>query len=163
MASSRSSSGDGGVGMADVLQALKAIQENQARLAAEVESVSNRLDTLAPSAQSPTLNEKSPPESSLPAESALPQAAVAASARGVPSAGAQAETSGFTSRIILTTYPKQIGINPIPLNWGAPGPERGPVVVSRASSTIRKRNGETNPCIPYEKALMFVLCHSHRR
>lgn len=133
-------SGDGGVGMADVLQALKAIQDNQSKLAAEVESVSQRLDTLAPSAQSPTLTEKSPPESALPAESALPQPALVASAKESSSASTQAEKSGFTSRIILTTYPKQIGINPIPLNWGAPGPERGPVVVSRSSSTIRKRN-----------------------
>ncbi|CAK7269505.1 Uracil-regulated protein 1 [Sporothrix epigloea] len=46
-----------------------------------------------------------------------------------------------TSRIILTTYPKQIGINPFPMNWGAQDPaERGPIVVSRASSTIRRRN-----------------------
>lgn len=126
--------------MADVLQALKAIQENQTKLAAEVESVSHRLDTLAPPAHSPTLAEKSPPESALPTESALPQPALAASAKESSSASAQAEKSGFTSRIILTTYPKQIGINPIPLNWGAPGPERGPVVVSRSSSTIRKRN-----------------------
>ncbi|CAK7212260.1 Uracil-regulated protein 1 [Sporothrix eucalyptigena] len=49
--------------------------------------------------------------------------------------------STFTSRIILTTYPKQIGINPFPMNWGAQDPtERGPIVVSRAASTIRRRN-----------------------
>lgn len=88
--------------MADVLQALKAIQENQSKLAAEVESVSHRLDTLAPPAHSPTLTEKSPPESALPAEPALPQPALAASAKESSSAGAQAEKSGFTSRIILT-------------------------------------------------------------
>ncbi|KAI1166365.1 GTP cyclohydrolase N terminal-domain-containing protein [Nemania serpens] len=142
MASSGSSTGDVGNGMADILQALKAIQENQTKLAAEVESVSNRLDTLAPPANlnSPSLNEKSPPKNNLPAESALPPAALATSAKEPTSASARAEEAGFTSRIILTTYPKQIGINPIPLNWGATGPERGPVVVSRSSSTIRKRN-----------------------
>ncbi|KAI0503281.1 GTP cyclohydrolase N terminal-domain-containing protein [Xylaria bambusicola] len=141
MASSGSSAGDVGHGTADILQALKAIQENQAKLAAEVESLSHRLDTVVPSTVSPTLNGKSPPESSLPAESSLPQPALATSSKDESSAvRKQAEKAGFTSRIILTTYPKQIGINPIPLNWGAPGPERGPVVVSRASSTIRKRN-----------------------
>ncbi|KAJ8126322.1 hypothetical protein O1611_g7316 [Lasiodiplodia mahajangana] len=140
MASLGSGTGDVGTGVADILQALKAIQENQTKLAAEVESVSNRLDTLAPSTQSPVLNGKLSPESTLPAGSPLPQAALASSAKESPSASAQAEEAGFTSRIILTTYPKQIGINPIPLNWGAPGPERGPVVVSRSSSTIRKRN-----------------------
>lgn len=41
-----------------------------------------------------------------------------------------------------STYPKQIGIDPIQLNWGNSDPAlRGPVVVSRAPSTIRRRNG----------------------
>ncbi|KAI0490748.1 GTP cyclohydrolase N terminal-domain-containing protein [Xylaria cf. heliscus] len=140
MASSGSGTGDVGNGMADILQALKAIQENQAKIAAEFESFSHRLDTLAPPAHSPSLTEKSSPENSLPVEATLPQAALATSSKESSSVKAEAEKSGFSSRIILTTYPKQIGINPIPLNWGAPGPERGPVVVSRASSTIRKRN-----------------------
>lgn len=40
------------------------------------------------------------------------------------------------------TYPKQTGIKPIPLDWGASEPlQRGPIVVSRYSSTIRRRNG----------------------
>lgn len=46
-----------------------------------------------------------------------------------------------TSRIILTTYPGQSGIDPIVMNWGEKDPaKRGPVVVSRAGSTIRRRN-----------------------
>ncbi len=50
---------------------------------------------------------------------------------------------GAPSRIILTTYPGQSGINPITVNWGHPNPkERGPVVVSRSQSTIRRRNGK---------------------
>ncbi|KAI1367383.1 GTP cyclohydrolase N terminal-domain-containing protein [Xylaria arbuscula] len=136
------SSDSGAGGMAEILRALKGIQENQTKLATEVESLSHRLDTVVPSTISPTLNGKSPPpESNLPADAALPQPALATSPKDESSAvRKQAEKAGFTSRIILTTYPKQIGINPIPLNWGAPGPERGPVVVSRASSTIRKRN-----------------------
>ncbi|KAL3955228.1 hypothetical protein ACCO45_010791 [Purpureocillium lilacinum] len=49
--------------------------------------------------------------------------------------------SGFTSRIILTTYPKQIGIDPLPMDWGNPDPmKRGPVAVARSPSTIRRRN-----------------------
>lgn len=47
-----------------------------------------------------------------------------------------------TSRIILTTYPGQSGIDPIIMNWGEKDPaKRGPVVVSRASGTVRRRNG----------------------
>ncbi|KAK9365758.1 GTP cyclohydrolase N terminal-domain-containing protein [Lipomyces kononenkoae] len=45
------------------------------------------------------------------------------------------------NRIVLSTYPNQSGIDPIPLQWGAANPRvRGPVVVSRSLSTVRKRN-----------------------
>ena len=48
-----------------------------------------------------------------------------------------------TSRIILTTYPGQSGIDPLTMNWGHVNAlERGPVVVSRSQSTVRRRNGE---------------------
>lgn len=51
--------------------------------------------------------------------------------------------SGTSSRIILTTYPGQSGIDPLPMSWGHPDPiKRGPVVVSRNHSTFRRRNGE---------------------
>lgn len=47
-----------------------------------------------------------------------------------------------SSRIILTTYPGQSGIDPLPMNWGHKDPmQRGPVVVSRSQTTIRRRNG----------------------
>ncbi|KAL9045222.1 MAG: hypothetical protein Q9214_001705 [Letrouitia sp. 1 TL-2023] len=49
--------------------------------------------------------------------------------------------SGTSSRIILTTYPGQSGIDPLPMFWGHPDPlKRGPVVVSRNHSTFRRRN-----------------------
>ena len=45
------------------------------------------------------------------------------------------------SKIILSTYPGQSGIDPMPLNWGHKDPMlRGPVVVSRARGTIGRRN-----------------------
>ncbi|KAI1138942.1 GTP cyclohydrolase N terminal-domain-containing protein [Hypoxylon sp. FL0543] len=147
MASSGSGT-NGGVNMADVLDALKSIQESQSRLASEVESVSYRLDALAPSlrAPSPDISRASPTPlagvPTTPAQSAL--AAGESEADKTPPAAKeaiQAQKAGFTSRIILTTYPKQIGINPLPLHWGAPeAATRGPVVVSRSSSTIRRRN-----------------------
>lgn len=50
-----------------------------------------------------------------------------------------------TSKIILTSYPGQAGVDPLPLQWGAKDPTtRGPVVVSRNPATIRRRNGESN-------------------
>ena len=48
-----------------------------------------------------------------------------------------------STRIILTTYPSQAGIDPLEMNWGHQNPrERGPVVVSRSHSTVRRRNGK---------------------
>lgn len=47
-----------------------------------------------------------------------------------------------TSRIILTTYPGQSGIDPFIMNWGHSDPlRRGPVIVSRNQTTMRRRNG----------------------
>jgi hypothetical protein len=42
------------------------------------------------------------------------------------------------------TYPGQSGINPVPMDWGNKDFQlRGPVVVSRGQTTIRRRNGES--------------------
>ncbi|OCF35995.1 cyclohydrolase [Kwoniella heveanensis BCC8398] len=48
----------------------------------------------------------------------------------------------YPSRVVLTTYPSQAGIKPVPLNWGAgpTGRERGPVVCSRIKSNLLIRN-----------------------
>ena len=47
------------------------------------------------------------------------------------------------SRIILTTYPGQSGIDPVTMRWGhVDALRRGPVVVSRSQSTVRRRNGK---------------------
>jgi len=52
-----------------------------------------------------------------------------------------AANGGYSQRVVLTTYPGQVGINPIPLNWGAPTPEqRGPVVASRQPKSLKVRN-----------------------
>jgi hypothetical protein len=46
-----------------------------------------------------------------------------------------------TSKIILTSYPGQAGVDPLPMVWGDSDPlKRGPVVASRNASTIRRRN-----------------------
>lgn len=61
---------------------------------------------------------------------------------GKPASPQRGMASGLSSRIILTTYPGQSGIDPLPMNWGHADPlQRGPVVVSRSQSTIRRRNG----------------------
>ncbi|KAL9093302.1 MAG: hypothetical protein Q9165_004043 [Trypethelium subeluteriae] len=50
-------------------------------------------------------------------------------------------SSASSSRIILTSYPGQSGIDPLPMDWGNKDPNlRGPVVVSRNHNTIKRRN-----------------------
>lgn len=51
------------------------------------------------------------------------------------------KSSMYSDRIILTTYPGQVGIKPVPLTWGAADSAvRGPVVASRHPSTLKIRN-----------------------
>lgn len=131
-----------GAGMADVLKALKSIQESQGQLQGGLESVSQRLDQISPPfgiAERPA----SPETMKGAVLSRSPPASPKPPVRGTSTtvAANEAQKSGFTSRIVLTTYPKQIGIDPLPMKWGASDPaERGPVVVSRSSSTIGRRN-----------------------
>ncbi|KAL4920654.1 GTP cyclohydrolase N terminal-domain-containing protein [Aspergillus aurantiobrunneus] len=50
-------------------------------------------------------------------------------------------TSRYSKHIVLTTYPGQSGIDPVPLEWGAPdATSRGPVVVSRSGAFLKRRN-----------------------
>ncbi|RYP35281.1 hypothetical protein DL768_011006 [Monosporascus sp. mg162] len=163
--SASASQAEGVAGMDDVLKALGAIQESQRRLATEVESVSQRLDALAPTAITPSSNTGSAPGPPGPnrERSATAAESITDASSLTTSAAVQAQKSGFTSRIILTTYPKQNGIDPLPLDWGAPdAPRRGPVVVSRSSSTIRRRNaigGE--PYLPATSSSSILRCLAH--
>ncbi|KAI3635462.1 hypothetical protein MIR68_006100 [Amoeboaphelidium protococcarum] len=47
----------------------------------------------------------------------------------------------YNHRIILTTYPGQLGMNPLPLQWGNIDPKiRGPVLCSRTPQSLKYRN-----------------------
>ncbi|PYH88066.1 aldolase [Aspergillus ellipticus CBS 707.79] len=49
--------------------------------------------------------------------------------------------SRYSKHIVLTTYPGQSGIDPVPLEWGAPDAKsRGPVIVSRSAALLKRRN-----------------------
>ncbi|KAL8307849.1 hypothetical protein RB601_004949 [Gaeumannomyces tritici] len=125
-----------GAGMDQVMEVLKQMQEDQARLLAAIE-LGDRTALLSKGADKSL--SASPPGPSGLAQTPPLLAADAATERDAGSSSSP--KSSFTSRIILTTYPKQIGINPIPMNWGAgDAAKRGPIVVSRSSSTIRRRN-----------------------
>ncbi|KAK2047680.1 GTP cyclohydrolase II [Colletotrichum somersetense] len=139
--------------LAEVLRSLKSIQQIQSDLVTAVDSLNQRYQQLTGDADvaalgpSPSLGEfpEGPHTPGRPEAGAVGDLVQSSSsdlklqAPAVPSSPSQ--RSGLTSRIILTTYPKQIGINPLPMKWGEEDPHaRGPVVVSRSSTTIGKRN-----------------------
>ncbi|KAF4454010.1 GTP cyclohydrolase II [Fusarium austroafricanum] len=125
-----------------MLEALQEIQRTQALLVNAVESLSGR--SIDESGGDFGKNNIPDPNSREDGGSPSVEAPVASGDKlkaPEPPSPSQRQ-QGFTSRIILTTYPKQIGINPLPMDWGNSDPvKRGPIVVSRAASTIRRRNG----------------------
>lgn len=135
----------------DVMAALKVIQQSQHDLASIVESMTGQ-GSQPQGLRSPgAITRSDEPENATAASTAYALESKATATPPLAPGDVAPEApggsvspglkSGFTSRIILTTYPKQIGIKAIPLNWGAGDPqERGPVVVSRNAATIRRRN-----------------------
>ncbi len=131
----------------DLMAGLKDLAQNQSQLLSEIHSVSQRVTDIE---KRPTARGDGTGLSASPALGpALPASLTHTPPLMPADAGTQSPVvpaspeakSGFTSRIILTTYPKQIGIKPLPMDWGAKDPQqRGPVTVSRVSSTIRRRN-----------------------
>ncbi|KAH9435437.1 putative GTP cyclohydrolase [Pyricularia oryzae] len=127
-----------------IMAALKQMQEEQTRLLSML-SQGERQGLLSSTGTAGSGLDSS--ESDLTASPGLTGTSSAvpadeAAERDSTSPSTSGTKSNFTSRIVLTTYPKQIGINPLPMKWGAPDAvQRGPVVVQRGPSTIRRRNG----------------------
>ena len=152
--------------MKQILVTLQSIQQDYRALAASVDSIEGRVATFAnlkqvhDAARQPTqrLSGKQQSQQSSAASqfheipalvpsglSSSPKSTVAdiVSDNQGGSPLAHATGAATSSKIILTTYPHQSGIDPIIMNWGDKDPmQRGAVVVSRAPSTIRRRNGE---------------------
>ncbi|KAK3378182.1 GTP cyclohydrolase N terminal-domain-containing protein [Podospora didyma] len=149
-------------GMEDLLSAVKSIAQNQLQLLAGFDDMKQRIGELenagSDGAATPSdrrlengngvladaygraLGRESTPLASGFTHTPPLVAADAGTQSPLPSSSPETK-SAFTSRIVLTTYPKQIGIKPFPLEWGAADPlVRGPVTVSRAPATIRRRN-----------------------
>jgi GTP cyclohydrolase II len=140
----------------DISSTLKKMQQDHAQLAANVETIQSRVDMSNSFSQfrsqtqarnsipngSPSLDPKEVAKyASGLSSSPPPSATLGEAAIGKPIPAAHARKPSITSRIILTTYPGQSGIDPIPLEWGESSPDkRGPVVVSRGNNTIRRRN-----------------------
>jgi len=114
------------------------IQKAVGTLSNEVHTINERVNTLSESTGLVEESSQFKKQDDVPTTPSVnPTSSGLAS--GVVSAPARKPVN--SSRIILTTYPGQHGIEPVPMNWGEYDPaKRGPVVVSRAAGTVKKRN-----------------------
>ncbi|CEH18442.1 gtp cyclohydrolase ii [Ceraceosorus bombacis] len=98
----------------------------------------NARDSAALLGSSPPAQPLGPPAVPVP----VPAAPVASSHEIGSSALKKNPTEGYYSdRVILSTYPGQSGIKPLPLVWGAQDPQqRGVIVASRHPNSIKVRN-----------------------
>lgn len=142
-------------GMEEVADALKSIAQSQTQLLSAFQSVSQRVSELEKERGSsrPTNGatrvdssdaldaSPTPLHSGYTSDPSLVPADAGTQQDSKTTASSGPSKPEFPSRVILTTYPKQIGIKPLPLEWGLADPlKRGPVTVSRNASTIRRRN-----------------------
>ncbi|KAG9523272.1 uracil-regulated protein 1, partial [Aureobasidium melanogenum] len=144
MEKTNGTSGDAAI-LQEILASLKTIQQENTHLAAAVDAINGRVNILAGVKQvkdmtvDPTAVEhnKQPPADPIPP--ALTENTP--SSPDLSAMSGSGRRSSVTSKIILTSYPGQAGVDPLPMDWGNKDPSlRGPVVVSRNPSSIRRRN-----------------------
>lgn len=123
------------------------LRQNDALLGTTVEAINGRVNALAgvKLARDGTAHDASLPSPKLPPphhqRDSIDETAKETNGQKEPASPSTRRPSATTSKIILTSYPGQAGVDPLPMEWGAKDPrERGPVVVSRNPSTIRRRN-----------------------
>ena len=146
----------------EILHNLKKLQEEHTQLASAVDTISGRANVLA-SVRRPIENYSAEARRSIdndarrspsPSTNGIPstsQARRVSSASTTSASDSPARRGSLSSKIILTSYPGQSGVDPIPLDWGNGEPtRRGPIVVGRGSSTIKRRNGKLH-FVPLEE------------
>lgn len=128
--------------LAQILAAVSQIQSDNKALAASVDAINGRVNALADVKKlKDAVKVDAPLRPTTPASK--PVEVPSTPSTEVKNEDSASSKRPATSRIILTTYPGQSGIDPIIMNWGHKDPaQRGPVVVSRAGSTVRRRNGQ---------------------
>jgi hypothetical protein len=135
----------------ELLEGMNALRKENSLLATAVEGITGRVNMLAgvkqlqDEAASGSSNGVATKEKSNESESEKTVEAISQQYEQPPSgveAPPRRTSVSKTSKIILTSYPGQAGVDPLPMEWGHKDPNvRGPVVVSRHPSTIRRRNG----------------------
>ena len=134
----------------EILDGMKALQRENVQLASTVDAINGRVNMLAgikqlkdeakDAASNGTQEKARSAESEQTVEDVSKQYEQPPS--NVDDAPPRRTSISKTSKIILTSYPGQAGVDPLPMDWGHKDPAvRGPVVVSRHPGTIRRRNG----------------------
>ncbi|KAL9090433.1 MAG: hypothetical protein Q9159_001962 [Coniocarpon cinnabarinum] len=141
-----SASGIEGI-LEEILKSLQKLQKEHDSLASAVDAINGKVNVLSTIKQAKDKSEFSPNDAVTKTNSTNPRTTNSTRSdhaeRGTPT-GSPAPTSrrgSLTSKITLTTYPGQSGVDPINLDWGHPDPQkRGPIVVGRGATTLRRRN-----------------------
>lgn len=166
-------SGDISSVLNEILCSLKKLQEEHSQLASTVDAISGKVNVLASVKQ---VNDNSSEgfqkndeiktnRVGLSSINSIPQAGErrGSSANAITATDGSARRGSASSKIILTSYPGQSGVDPIQLDWGKYDPAaRGPIIVGRGSNTIRRRNGENSISLDTLWAfLVFLTCNSY--
>jgi hypothetical protein len=158
--------------LSEILESLKSLQKDNAHLASSIDTINGRVNALAGVKQlhehaakdSASINAVESKQEDRPKSGGMTQ--VSEQYEKISSSGEPASPprrSSTTSKIILTSYPGQSGVDPIVMNWGHKDPnQRGPVVVSRHWNTIRRRNGTSEAFQLFGKSVLTYL-RSHWR
>jgi hypothetical protein len=132
----------------ELLEGMNALRKENAQLATAVEVINGRVNMLAGIKQLKDEATNEAVDADDKAKEAESEKTVEAVSQQYDEAPAQLDAAprrtsvSKTSKIILTSYPGQSGVDPLPMEWGHKNPAiRGPVVVSRHPNTIRRRNG----------------------
>ncbi|KAF2086898.1 GTP cyclohydrolase II [Saccharata proteae CBS 121410] len=136
--------------LTEILNEVKGLKSEHVQLSSAVDAINGRVNMLAGVKEINQLAAAAPPNgsastSAAAAESKPAEDVVAVSEQydAPPAAAEQPSRASvnFSSKIILTSYPGQAGVDPLPMNWGHQDyKQRGPIVVSRHPNTIRRRN-----------------------
>lgn len=127
----------------EILAAVKSFKQDHDELAAAVDKIHGRVNDLSMAQQ--VANSTQPHVQTRPAEPLqpiTPPVRHATPAIATSQSPPRANLPRLTSKIILTSYPGQAGVDPLPMKWGADPKTRGPVVVARTANTIGRRNGK---------------------
>ncbi|KAI9662006.1 MAG: putative GTP cyclohydrolase [Alyxoria varia] len=145
----------------EIVTSLRALQQDHAQLSSAVDAISGKVNVLANVKQARDASASTayppskpqtathPPSNSTsthkqpisPEQDRRNSTSSPSTAPNNPDINMNTRTPALSSKIILTSYPNQSGVNPLSLQWGHPDPAvRGPVICSRSPSTISRRN-----------------------